>query len=68
VILVQMERDEMVSRVTGGDPNKFQWHRSLLGRLGLFVGLPLLSVLASQVPLLRQLVLQGLEPLLKALL
>ena len=68
VILVQMERDEMVSRVTGGDPNKFQWHRSLLGRLGLFVGLPLVSVLASQVPVLRQLVLQGLEPLLKALL
>jgi hypothetical protein len=68
VILVQMERDDMVSRVTGGDPNRFQWHRSLLGRLGLFVGLPLVSVLASQVPELRRLVLQGLEPLLKALL
>jgi len=53
----------------GGDPSDTAtWSRSLLARLALYTGIPLLGLVTSQVPELRQLLSGWLEPVLRAFL
>lgn len=68
MILFQMEKDDLIHQLSATGDGVLGRYRGLMGRLALFVGLPLLSVLASQVPVMRRLLFQWLEPVLKSLL
>ncbi len=68
VVIYQMERNSVLRLRTGTDSGAFAWAKSLSGRLLLFAGVPLLGMLASQVPELNRLVTGWLEPVLKAFL
>lgn len=68
IILFQMEKDDLVHKLSATGEGLLGRYRGLVGRLALFVGLPLLSVLASQLPAMRRLLFQWLEPVLKSLL
>ncbi len=63
--VVQAEKNPMLARLAGTQANQINWHRTLLQRLGLYAGLPLLSLLTSQLPELQRLLSQWVEPLAK---
>jgi hypothetical protein len=68
VTLVQIGRNVVMSRLGGGSSGSATWSRSLLARLALYAGIPLLGLVTSQVPELRQLLSGWLEPVLRAFL
>jgi hypothetical protein len=61
----QMDRDAILSRLSGTDPGKLDW--SFVLRVGSYGGLPLLALLASQFPSLGRSLFSWLEPALNAL-
>lgn len=71
VILVQMGRNVVLGnlgRGAGSDRGSSGWSRALIARIALYAGIPLLGLLTSQVPELRQLLSAWLEPVLKTFL
>jgi hypothetical protein len=65
VSFAQMDRDAILSRLSGTDPGKLDW--SFVLRVGSYGGLPLLALLASQFPSLGRSLFSWLEPALNAL-
>jgi hypothetical protein len=68
VVIYQMERNAVLRLMSGTDSGSFAWAKSLSGRLLLYAGVPLLGLLASQVPELNRLLTSWLQPVLKAFL
>ena len=67
VVLVQMNRDEVLSRIDRTEPGKVTWNASFILNLLTFAGLPLLTLLSSEIPELRQILFSWAEPLLRML-
>ncbi len=65
VVVLQMENDTILGILMGTE--KQVWTRGFVGRLALYAGLPLLSLLASRFPAARGLLLDWIKPLFKFL-
>lgn len=66
-VLVQSNRDEVLSRVAKSEPGKVTWNRRFIVQLLIYGVLPLLSLLAADFPELRKLIFSWLAPALRAL-
>lgn len=64
-VIFKMEKNRVLSFLTGTEPDKINWGRSLIGRLGLYAAVPVVSLLASGFPDLRKALLEWIEPLFK---
>lgn len=53
IVIVRMERNEVLSRLSGSTPGKIDFNFALAGQLVVYVGLPLLAVLANIFPEIR---------------
>ncbi|MBL9007533.1 MAG: hypothetical protein JNJ46_24970 [Myxococcales bacterium] len=67
MIVVQMNRCEVLSRVAKIEPGKLTFDRHFLSRVVVYGLLPLLSLLASQFPQVRGFAFSWLETILKTL-
>lgn len=65
--LVQMNRDEVLSRIAKSEPGKVTWDRHFISQLVIYGVLPLFSLIASQFPEVRGVAFSWLESLLKIL-
>jgi hypothetical protein len=65
--LVQMNRDEVLSRLAKSEPGKVTWDRHFISQLVLYGVLPLLSLAATQFPEVRGMAFSWLESLVKTL-
>lgn len=65
-VIVQAERDRLL-RSLGGPDDRRHWHQ-LAGRLALYAGIPMVSLLASRFPAVRDLFTNWIEPLFKVLM
>jgi hypothetical protein len=65
--LVQMNRDDVLSRIAKSEPGKVTWDRHFISQVIIYGVLPLLSLVASQFPEVRGMAFSWLESLLKTL-
>ncbi len=68
LVLVQMERDEVISWVSGTEPRKVGWDRGFIVRFVSYAGLPILALLANQFPQIRDVLFRWVEPITKLFL
>ncbi|MSR62153.1 MAG: hypothetical protein EXS08_06890 [Planctomycetes bacterium] len=66
-VIMQMNRNSVLSRITGTDPGQLTWDRTLVTNLLLFGVLPLATLASSQVPAVRDVLFAWLDPLFNAL-
>jgi hypothetical protein len=67
LVMVQMNRDELLSRIGGTEPGKITWDSSFVLN-GMMVGVvPLLALVSSEFPAVRQVLFAGLDPLVKSI-
>jgi hypothetical protein len=67
LVMVQMNRDELLSRIGGTEPGKITWDSSFVLN-GMMVGVvPLLALISSEFPAVRQVLFAGLEPFSKSI-
>ncbi|MFO0576925.1 MAG: hypothetical protein U1A78_23220 [Polyangia bacterium] len=66
-VLVQMNRDDVLSRLGRSEPGRVTFDRRFLSQIVLYGALPLLSLIATQFPGVRGVAFSWLESLLKAL-
>ena len=66
-VSVQMNRSEVLSRMTGTPPNQVTVNRTLIRDLAIYGGLPLLSLLATQFPAIGGSLFSWVEPALRAM-
>ena len=67
MVFVQMNREEVLSRVAKAEPGRITWDRRFVSQVVLYGALPLLSVLAAQFPEVRGAAFSWLESILKTL-
>ncbi len=68
LVLFQMERDEVISWISGSEPQKVKWDRGFIFRFVSYAGLPILALLANQFPQIRDVLFQFVEPITKLFL
>ena len=66
-VLIQMNRDEVLSRIDRTEPGKVTWNLRFVMNLLTFGALPLLTLLSSEFPELRKFLFAWAEPILKLL-
>lgn len=66
-VFIQIERNEVISHITGTTPNQTTWDLAFVSKLLLWVVVPLLSLFAAQFPDVGRTLLQWLQPIQKAL-
>ena len=66
-ILLQINRDEILSRIAKSEPGKVTWDRHFISQVVVYGVLPLFSFIASQFPEVRGVAFSWLESLLKTL-
>ncbi len=66
-VLVQMNRDEVLSRIDRTEPGRVTWNLGFVMNLLTFGALPLLTLLSSEFPELRKFLFAWAEPILKML-
>ncbi len=66
-IFVQMNRNEVLSTISGTDPNVVNWNFDFVEKLAVFGGLPLLSLLAAQFPEVARALLAVVEPIFRGI-
>ncbi len=62
-VFVQADRDELLSRLTGSPAGRINWDAAFLGKLLVYVALPLLTLFASQFPELTDVLGAWLAPM-----
>ncbi len=67
VMMVQMNKDEVLSRISKSDPGRLNWDTTFVLNLVLFGVLPLLSLLATEFPGIRNFLIGWLEPMARAM-
>ena len=63
MILFEMERDAVISWISGTEERKVSWDRAFVARFASYAGLPILALLAGQFPQIRDALFQWIEPL-----
>ena len=66
-VIVSMNRNQVLSRVTGTAPNQLTMDRSFVSNIVLFGFLPVATLISSQVPAVRDFLFSWVDPLLKAI-
>lgn len=66
-MMVQMNKNEVLSRISKSDPGRLNWDMTFVLNLVLFGVLPLLSLLATEFPGIRTFLGSWLEPLARAM-
>jgi hypothetical protein len=66
-VLVQFERDAVVSRISSTTPGKISWDRDFVSKLVVYGLVPLLGLFATQFPEVGGTLLRWLEPVQKAI-
>lgn len=66
-VLIQMNRDDILSRLGKSEPGQVTFDRRFLSQLVLYGVLPILSIIAAQFPEVRGVAFSWLESLLKTL-
>ena len=66
-VLVQMNRNEVLSRIAHTEPGQITWNGPFILNLFTFAVVPLLTLLSSEVPALRAAIFSWVQPLLGAL-
>jgi hypothetical protein len=66
-VFVQMNRNEVLSRIAKSEPGKVTWDRFFIAPLLLYIVLPLLTLVSSQLPEVRGPLFSWIEPFLRAL-
>jgi hypothetical protein len=66
-VITQTNRNAVVSRITGTPPGELTWDLPFLVNLLLFVVLPLVTLVSTEVPQVRELLFSWLTPALAAL-
>jgi hypothetical protein len=64
---VQMNRDDVLSRITRTDPGRIHWDMTFIRNLVLFGVLPLVSLLTSEFPIVRDFLTSWMEPVSRML-
>lgn len=64
-VMAQMNRNEVLSRITKTDPGRITWNRGFIVNLLLFAVIPLLALVSSEFPEVRMLLFTWIEPLLR---
>jgi hypothetical protein len=67
LVLVQMNRDDVLSRIGRTEPGRLTWDLNFVVHLVAFGAVPLLTLLSSEFPTLRGLLFAWVEPLIKML-
>ena len=65
--LIQMNRDEVLSRITKTAPGVITWNTPFVLNMALFGIVPLMALLSSEFPTVRSILFAWVEPLLRAL-
>lgn len=63
--LIQMNRDDLLSRINGSDPERVNWNARFVLNLMLFAAVPLLAILSSTLPALRNLFTAWIKPIVR---
>jgi hypothetical protein len=66
-VMTQMNRDEVISRITRSDPGRVTWNASYVINLFIFGLLPVLAFVGSDVAPIRDGILSWFEPLARVL-
>lgn len=66
-VVMQMNRNELLSTVTGTTPGKISWDTTFALNFGLFTIVPLLAYLSTEFPGVRSFLFSWIEPTLKAM-
>jgi hypothetical protein len=66
-VIVQMNRNEVLSRIAHTEPGQITWNGPFILNLFTFAVVPLLTLLSSEVPALRIAIFSWVQPLLGAL-
>jgi hypothetical protein len=64
-IMSQMNRDEVLSRITKTDPGRITWDRTYLMNIALFGVIPLITFIGSDLPILRNGLFAWLQPIVR---
>jgi hypothetical protein len=67
LVLVQMNRDEVLSRIARTEPGRLTWDLNFVVHVVAFGAVPLLTLLSSEFPALRGLLFSWIQPLLQML-
>jgi len=67
VVFIQMDRDFVLSRISGTKPGRVTFDGALLSNIFVYAILPLIALIASQIPEWGQLVGRWIEPLQRIL-
>ena len=65
-VFVDMERNPVLSYIGGSDPGRITWDSKFLGHVFIYGALPLLTLLATQVPAIGDVMLNWMEPILRS--
>ena len=65
-VLVEMERNAVLSYASGSEPGKVTWDASFITHLALFAGVPLLALVAAYFPEIGGPIFDSVQPLLRA--
>ena len=65
-VFVDMERNPVLSYIGGSDPGRITWDSKFLGHVFIYGALPLLTLLATQVPAIGDITLNWMEPILRS--
>jgi len=66
-VLLQMNRNDILSFITRTDPGRLSWDGAFTFNLALYVAVPLLTLLSSEIPEVREFLFSWVSPLLRAL-
>jgi hypothetical protein len=66
VVLVQMNRNEVLSRIARTEPGQITWNATFILNLLTFGVVPLLTLLSSEFPGLRNALFAWVQPLVNA--
>jgi hypothetical protein len=67
LVMVQMSRDDVLSRIAKTEPGKIKWNFHFVFNLIVFAIVPLLSLVSAEFPAVRSVMAGVLNPLLNAL-
>jgi hypothetical protein len=65
VVMMQMNRDEILSRISGTEPGRITWDGSFIFNAAMIGVLPLLALVSSEYPAVRTALFSWVEPLIR---
>jgi hypothetical protein len=66
LVMSRLNRDEVLSRITQTEPGRITWNATFILNLLVFGGVPLLALISSEFPGVRDFLFSWLGPVLKA--